>query len=66
MTTNYEGLSLELIIDGRLIGKNLEKAGLDRDWLMNELKKHGIDDFRNVLFASLDTQGNLFYQSKSE
>lgn len=66
MTTNYEGLSLELIIDGRLIGKNLEKAGLDRDWLMTELNKQGIDDIRKVLFASLDTQGSLFCQGKTK
>lgn len=66
MTTKYEGLSLELIIDGRLIGKNLEKAGLDREWLMKELNKQGIDDIRKVLFASLDTQGNLFCQGKTK
>lgn len=64
--TNYEGLSLELIIDGRLIGKNLEKAGLDEVWLKNELGKLSIDDIKNVLFASLDTQGKLFCQSKME
>ena len=64
--TKYEGLSLELIIDGRLIYKNLEKAGLDEVWLKNELKKQGIDDIKNVFFASLDTQGSLFYQAKTE
>jgi len=63
--TKYEGLPLTLIVDGEVSDVNLEKAGLDRNWLKSELSKFEIDNFEDVLFASLDTSGNLYYQRKS-
>jgi len=62
--TKYEGLPLDLIIDGRVMIKNLQKANLDIEWLKNELSKFGINDLNDVFFASLDTNGNLYYQEK--
>ena len=62
--TKYEGLPLDLIIDGRVMIKNLQKANLDIEWLKNELSKYGINDLNDVFFASLDTNGNLYYQEK--
>ncbi|WHH58913.1 DUF421 domain-containing protein [Petroclostridium sp. X23] len=64
--TDYEGLPLTLISDGKVNYNNLKSTNLDRQWLVNELAKLGVDDISNVFFASLDTQGNLFYQMKSE
>lgn len=64
--TGYEGLSLDLVIDGRVISKNLVKAKLDRTWLENELRKLGYSGPGEVLFASLDTDGNLFHQPRAE
>lgn len=62
--TKYEGLPLDLIIDGIAIEKNLSQAGLDMDWLKSEINKSGIDNVKNVLFATLDTNGNLYCQKK--
>ncbi len=62
--TKYEGLPLDLIIDGRVIVKNLKKANLDVHWLKNQLNNFGINNLNRVLFASLDTNGNLYYQEK--
>jgi uncharacterized membrane protein YcaP (DUF421 family) len=62
--TKYEGLPLDLIIDGRIMIKNLEKADLDVHWLKNELNNLGISNLNKVLFASLDTNGDLYYQEK--
>lgn len=62
--TEYEGLPLDLIIDGELIHKNLEKAKLDESWLKNELSKAGVNNMTDVFFASLDTAGKLFIQGK--
>jgi uncharacterized membrane protein YcaP (DUF421 family) len=64
ISTEYEGLPLSLIMDGKIIYNNLIKANLDIDWLYKELKKHNIDDPKNILFASLDTKGNIYLQSK--
>lgn len=65
ISTKYEGLPLDLVIDGEIIRDNLILNNLDVAWLQNELKKFGIDDFDQLLFASLDSQGNLYYQKKS-
>jgi len=63
--TTYEGLPLDLIVDGHLNLGNLTKANLDINWLKTELKKFGIGDLNQVLFASLDSSGSLYYQEKS-
>jgi uncharacterized membrane protein YcaP (DUF421 family) len=64
VSTKYEGLPLDLIIDGRIMVKNLNKANLDVSWLKNKLNNLGITNLNDVLFASLDTSGNLYYQEK--
>ncbi len=64
ISTKYEGLPLDFIIDGNVNHKNLEKSNLDVQWLENELRKLGINDLKEVLFASLDSEGNLYYQKK--
>lgn len=66
LSTKYEGLPLDLVIDGTANQKNLKKANLDTQWLSAELKKHGIDSISNVLFASLDSEGNLYFQGKQD
>lgn len=64
LNTPYEGLPLDLIVDGKVIVKNMEKAKLGEDWLKQQLGKFGIASLHDVLFASIDTQGNLYYQEK--
>lgn len=66
LSTQYEGLPLALVIDGQVIDKNLQKAQLNPGWLKSELDKFGIKSFKEVLFASLDTEGKLFYQAKAK
>jgi len=62
--TKYEGLSYDLIIDGRLHLDNLKKINMDEKWLKEQLSKFGIKDYKSVFFASIDTKGNLFVQEK--
>ncbi|ABO49999.1 protein of unknown function DUF421 [Desulforamulus reducens MI-1] len=64
--TEYEGLPITLIIDGFVFEKNLSKFNLSKEWLKDEFSKFGIYDSKQVLFASLDTKGNLFYQLKNK
>ena len=63
--TEYEGLSYDIILDGRLMEDNLKKANLDTDWLYGQLAAFGITRVKDVLFASLDTRGSLYLQKKS-
>ena len=62
--TKYEGLPLDIIVDGKTNTKNLIKANLDDNWLKAELSKFGIQNLNNVLFASVDSDGKLYYQLK--
>jgi len=54
------GISTELIYDGILIKENLRQLNKDEKWLMEELKKHGINSINEVCFASLDQSGSLY------
>jgi uncharacterized membrane protein YcaP (DUF421 family) len=62
--THYEGLPLDLVVDGAVMQANLKKAGLDIKWLEKELSKFGADSLSNVFFAAIDSQGKLYYQLK--
>jgi len=63
--TNYQGLSTNLIIDGEIIKQNLLYIKLDESWLISELNKRGINSVEEVLFACLDTEGNLYISQKN-
>lgn len=64
VATPYEGLPLEVIIDGKVIRKNLIKAKKDDRWLEEQLRIHKIAHTSDVLFASIDTQNNVYMQKK--
>ena len=64
--TKYEGLPITLILDGRVNHDNLNTLGLDEKSLKDELKKFSINSPSDVFFASIDTEGDLFYQLKKE
>ena len=66
LSTEYEGLPQILIIDGNVDHKSLAKANLDMNWLQNELNKFNIKNTKDVLFASLDTSGKLYFQLKNK
>lgn len=62
--SHYEGLNSELIVDGEIIYQNLKQNNLDEAWLIHELERRGIHSSREVMLASLDTQGNLYVDKK--
>ena len=63
LPTRYEGLPYNLIMDGHIQHKNLTEAGLDIDWLMQQLQVNGLKA-REVFYAYLDSQGNLQIEIK--
>mgnify|MGYP006276740081 FL=1 len=62
--TSYEGLTLPLIMDGSIIDRNLEHAHLTKSWLVQELEKQDVVQYKDVELAELDTQGNLRISKK--
>lgn len=60
LQTYYEDLSRKVISEGKVLKKNLKEVNLTEEWLKKELKKQGITRIEDVMYAALDTQGNLF------
>ncbi|MEX1030051.1 MAG: DUF421 domain-containing protein [Paenibacillaceae bacterium] len=56
----YEGLPLPLIMDGKVLDKNLEKIGRDRFWLKNQIQLKGAKDFKEIFFCTIDHRGRIF------
>lgn len=66
LSVKYEAPATDLIIDGELVSSNLKKTGLSKEVLEMELKKIGISSIKEVFFASIDSDGKLFCQSKEK
>jgi uncharacterized membrane protein YcaP (DUF421 family) len=64
ISTEYEGPSLDIIIDGVVHIENLELADLDTNWLIEQLKNEGWSDPKDIFFASLNSKGELYIQPK--
>jgi uncharacterized membrane protein YcaP (DUF421 family) len=59
-------LPSELVVDGRIVKKNLTELSLSEDWLANELKKKGIHRFEEVFYAELQSDGTVFAEKHSK
>ena len=60
----YDGIPLTLILDGQMQERSMRIAGLEPGWLRRILQDHGVARDKDVLIATLDTQGSLLVQEK--
>ncbi len=60
LSTEYKGLSTEIIKHGQVLQKNLNQNNLTRDWLIQELKERNISNISDVVYAALNTSGVLY------
>lgn len=49
-----------LIMDGKTMGKTLEKLGYTEEWLRNEVKKQGASNISDVFLAQVDSNHQLY------
>lgn len=54
----------DIIIDGKIINKNLEIADIDKKWLQSELKKRNINNIEEVFYAGIDQNRKLIISEK--
>ena len=66
ITTRYDGLPTNLIMDGVILIDALKSLKLSKAWLQHQLNKQDIKDFWDVSLAQLDTKGNLFVDLKGD
>ena len=72
MTPKQMGLKVDddvflpvIIIDnGRLMGKNLQKMGLDDKWLQKQLKAHKAHRVQDVFLMTVDRGGSVVLAKK--
>ena len=57
----YEGIPYDLVVDGKIMYKNLEILGKDYDWLENRLKDFNLKP-SEALIVTLDGRGEIFCQ----
>lgn len=54
------GVNIELIYDGKIIEQNLQDLNRNKNWLMNELKKQGVNNYEDVFIATVNPKGELY------
>lgn len=57
-------MPVPLIIDGKVQDEGLQQIGKTRFWLKNEIQKQGYRDFKEIYYASMNSNGKLFTDRK--
>ncbi len=66
ITAKATHLGIELIMDGRIMGENLRRIGLDADWLSGRLRSQGYTDAKEILLGVYRTEEDKLTLYKSE
>lgn len=59
-------ISYVLIDDGKILYKNLDRIGKNKEWLINKLKEEKIKSEKGVFFFSSDKNGRCFMMKKED
>lgn len=59
----YEGISYDLVIDGKIMSDNLRKIGKDYNWLKKQVEKFNIEP-EEALVVTIDGKEQFFCQKK--
>lgn len=60
ITAKATQFGMEVIMDGRIMGENLKRMGVDENWLDRQLKEQGYKSVKEVFLAVCDSEKNLF------
>ncbi|MEG0110314.1 MAG: DUF421 domain-containing protein [Oscillospiraceae bacterium] len=59
LTPDAEGLTVNLILDGKVLSDNLKYSGKDDIWLKKQLAENGVRSEKEVFLATCDISGKL-------
>ncbi|WP_100488725.1 DUF421 domain-containing protein [Sporolactobacillus pectinivorans] len=59
-------LPVTIILDGEVDWDNLKKAGLNEEWLQNELRKHHIDHVKDIFYCEWKKDEGVYLEKKAE
>ncbi|PAV28633.1 DUF421 domain-containing protein [Virgibacillus profundi] len=67
ITPKILGLAVEeehsptiVIVDGKVLDKNLSTLGYSKQWLLGEIEKQGASSVKDVFLAQVDSKGNIY------
>ena len=61
----YEGIPYDLVVDGKVMNKNLKAIGKNYNWLKKQVEKFDIKP-EEALVVTIDGKGQMFCQKKEE
>ncbi len=61
----YEGISYDLVVDGKIMRENLQKLDKDYNWLVKQVEPYEIMP-EQALLVTIDGKGNFFCQAKQK
>ena len=65
LTPPAAGICTEIIMDGRVLGENLKRMGLDINWLQKQLDEQGYKSPKEVFLGVCDTERRVsLFQTK--
>ena len=59
-------LPMILVTKGKIIKENLLKAEIDENFILNEIKKVGINSIKEILILTLNNTGKIYVQPKGK
>ena len=62
---DYEGISYDLVVDGKIMDENLKKLGKNYQWLKKQVEKFNIRP-EEALVVKIDAKGQIFCQEKEK
>lgn len=62
---DYEGISYDLVVDGKIMDENLRKLGKNYQWLKKQVEKFNIRP-EEALVVTIDGKGQIFCQEKEK
>lgn len=63
---SFVPLSTELVADGKVNLKNLNKMNKDQTWLNEQLQQAGVQSVDDVFFAEVQTDGKLYIDKRDD
>ena len=65
ITPEYEGIPYDLVVDGKVMYKNLKTIGKDNNWLKKQVNKFNMEP-EEALIVTFDVGSQMFCQKKLE
>jgi uncharacterized membrane protein YcaP (DUF421 family) len=64
INSSKSGITLELILNGKILNKHLDKISKDKTWLLNQINLKGIKNIKDIVFLGIQADGEIYFVLK--